>query len=351
MSGSLAGKEYNSFKVQSTSVIMFMIVPLSYLVTYGLRLGEAAYYGIPFSLVTVTISDFFDYLLPSLLVLLMMILVVVLLIKKAPQTVKFWQSITIFIYGAVYLFAGMLLVLIAEKFVETQKPPSLFIVGIELVLLFLTAIPFIVKEKIGAGNTIKKVLNNIFCCAREVGKLILLCFLFVAIVTTLLTIFRNIMAVYYFFTFVVLIAILFLLNTSYLKHKTFPKFEVTKINFKFPNAVVLLLAFFSSVLCVMTVVLLFSLVSLEIALDQEKLMTINEKGETLCVLAVYENDYAVGVSAESSEDGGYHALIPENGNFQYYQLSNSNVIFEASCDIENENTSPFLNAVGAMSFY
>lgn len=333
----------SSHKKIIASAVVFLLVPLSYLITYFLRLGEAAYYGIPFSLVTVTISDFFRYLLPVLLVSLVMILMIRLMIKKMPRKVTVSYCVVSLFVVCVYLF---FVIFVVSQFGGAKLSNWNILIMVPCLILVVIGNVF-PQNKIREDTHFGKIISPLFACIRETSKKFFIGFTIIIGLAFLMTISKNNMPIYYFLILVLAFAVLFSFNSSVSRSVSAKQHGYIRMgSISLLGKIVLSLLVL--VLSVLSVAFCFSISSLLMTINQEKIMVkLDNENELVCVLATYENDYAVGIEAYDLGDEAYSAEIPESGDFRYFQLSDkAEFVFAADCEVKNVNSDPIHNAIG-----
>lgn len=338
----------NSRKIRIVPVLVFITAPLSYLITYALRLGEAAYYGIPFSLVTVTITDFFRYLIPALLISMITISIAISMIKKMSHKPTISYLIVTIGVVCTYLFFLISLISIVSK-IKGAKFENLDILSL---VLFLLSSGLIIVGSIFPQNKSSKVklcdkiLIPFLTCIRETNKKFLIGLVCLVVLSFLLTVTENNMLAYYFLCFIALLVVPSSFTLNELEKISIKRNLQRAHDISFMGKMVL--AFLTSVLFALTMAFCFSVTSLIMTINHEKtIVKLDGEDELVCVLTIYENDYAVGVEACDLGNGKYSAEIPESRDFYYFQLSNkAEVIFAADCEVKNINNNALRNAIG-----
>lgn len=96
-----------------------------------------------------------------------------------------------------------------------------------------------------------------------------------------------------------------------------------------------LLAFCLSLFCAYFVTFCGAVISS--SLNTNKLITEihleDGSTDTICILAIYNDNNAVGIKTDDVSDGIYRATIPHNGNFYYFSLTDVDQIYERRCKI------------------
>lgn len=321
--------------------ISLLIVPTAYLITYLLRLCEALYFGIPLSIVTVSISDFFHYLIPSSLILIIFAGISIwftdLFSQKHMTPVHYLNILVIFItITTVFQFAYILSLQVNN---ESISP-------LHIVVLFF---PCFIRLRISYyANKFDSEEAKTLASSSNIAILgsIVLIIIYFATVTL-----SNNVLVFFLLLFLSIIIILEFWkkgvnaskrakNDYFLQNVKITTARIPSLSHKKYALIAAVLTLI--VFCVFAII--FSVATLNTTTNNSKLIANitdeNGKKEQVCILAIYNNDYAIALRT-IEVDGRLFASIPTNDSFLYFQLSNeADSIFEAPCTIEGVNYSP-----------
>lgn len=151
--------ESESNKSIAVAIFLFLLVPVSYGLTYIFRLGEAAFYRIPFHLVTVSLTDFFRYLIPYLILLLFIIELCVLAVTFIQRTMG--RSPKCFPYKGLLFVCGTIafcLTMFETTYIVyyLQEITGTYFHWYALILIAVSAILLYFSKRLLLSNTYKK---------------------------------------------------------------------------------------------------------------------------------------------------------------------------------------------------